>query len=55
LVTRVIRKIAVSKMSGLLLIPQWKSAKFWSIAFPDGRHLCDVFGSLEKLSLHTSN
>jgi hypothetical protein len=55
LVTRVIRKIAVSKMSGLLLIPLWKSAKFWSFAFPDGRHLCDVFGSLEKLSLRTSN
>jgi hypothetical protein len=55
LVTRVIRKIAVSKMSGLLLNPLWKSAKFWSFAFPDGRHLCDVFGSLEKLSLCTSN
>jgi hypothetical protein len=55
LVTRVIRKIAVSKTSGLLLIPLWKSAKFWSFAFPDGRHLCDVFGSSEELSLRTSN
>jgi hypothetical protein len=37
LVVRCIRKIAVSRMTGLLLIPLWRSARFWSFAFPDGR------------------
>jgi hypothetical protein len=32
-------------MSGLLLIPLWRSAKFWTFAFPDGRHLaCSSYG-----------
>jgi hypothetical protein len=39
MVTRVIKKIAITWMTGVLLIPLWKSAKFWSFAFPDGRHL----------------
>jgi hypothetical protein len=34
LVVRCICKIAVSCMTGLLLIPLWRSARFWSFAFP---------------------
>jgi hypothetical protein len=43
LLLRVIRKIEVSKMKGVLLIPLWRGARFWLHAFPDGRHLGGVF------------
>jgi hypothetical protein len=43
LVLRSIRKIEVSKMTGVLLIPLWPGARFLLHAFPDGRHLGGVF------------
>jgi hypothetical protein len=55
LVTRVIKKISITRMTGVLLIPLWKSAKFWTFAFPDGRHLAEVFSELRVLSVRTSN
>jgi hypothetical protein len=30
-------------MRGVLLIPLWRGAKFWLHAFPDGRHLGNIF------------
>jgi hypothetical protein len=55
LLSRVLRKLAVTRMTGLLLVPLWKSAKFWSYCFPDGRHLCDVFSSMSRVRLRTVN
>jgi hypothetical protein len=46
LVSRCIHKIGITRMSGLLLIPLWQSAKFWTFAFPDERHLASLFGSM---------
>jgi hypothetical protein len=45
-VSRCICKIAITRMSGLLLIPLWRSAKCWTFGFPDGRHLASLFGSM---------
>jgi hypothetical protein len=51
LILRVIRKIEVSKMTGVLLIPLWRGARFWLHAFPDGRHLGGVFRSFKQLKI----
>jgi hypothetical protein len=49
LILRAIRKIEVSKMKGVLLIPLWRgAARFWLHAFPDGRHLGGVFRSFRS-------
>jgi hypothetical protein len=53
LVLRTIRKIEVSKMTGVLLIPLWRGACFWLHAFPDGRHLGGVFRSFRQLKVKT--
>lgn len=39
LVSRTIRHAAHCKAKGTLVIPRWKSAPFWPILCPDGRHL----------------
>jgi hypothetical protein len=49
LMLRTIRKIEVTKMTGVLLIPLWRGARFWLHAFPDGRHLGGVFRSFSQL------
>jgi hypothetical protein len=36
MMTRVIAKIEVSWMTGVLLVPLWRGAKSWSHSFPDG-------------------
>jgi hypothetical protein len=48
LILRVIRKIEVTRMKGVLLIPLWRGAHFWLHAFPDGRHLGGVFRSFRS-------
>jgi hypothetical protein len=60
LILRVIRKIEVSEMKGVLLIPLWRGACFWLHAFPDmlhafpdGRHLGGVFRSFRQLKIKT--
>jgi hypothetical protein len=53
LVLRLIRKIEVSKMTRVLLIPLWRGARFWLHAFPDGRHLGGVFRSFRQLKAKT--
>jgi hypothetical protein len=47
LILSAIRKIKVSKMTGVLLIPLWHGARFWLHAFPNGRHLGGVFRSFK--------
>jgi hypothetical protein len=53
LILRVIRKIEVSKMKRVLLIPLWRGARFWLHSFPDGRHLGGVFRSFRQLKVKT--
>jgi hypothetical protein len=53
LILRVIRKIEVTRMRGVLLIPMWRGARFWLHAFPDGRHLGEVFRSFKQLKVRT--
>jgi hypothetical protein len=53
LILRAIRKIEVSKMTGVLLIPLWRGARFWLHAFPDGRHLGGIFRSFKQLKVKT--
>jgi hypothetical protein len=48
LILRAIRKIEVSKMTGVLLIPLWRGARFWLHPFPNGRHLGGVFRSFNS-------
>jgi hypothetical protein len=53
LVMRTIRKIAITVMSGILIIPLWKNAKFWTFAFRDGIHLNSMFDSVQIVRMHT--
>jgi hypothetical protein len=55
LMLRTIRKVEVTKMTGVLLIPLWRGARFWLHAFPDGRQLGGVFRSFRKLKAKTSS
>jgi hypothetical protein len=40
---RVVRKIAATKMTGVLMVPLWKGARFWTHCLQDGRHLNRLF------------
>jgi hypothetical protein len=51
LVIRTIRKAAVTEMGGILLVPLWKGAKFWTWAFRDGRHLNGMFANLQLICM----
>jgi hypothetical protein len=53
LILRTIRKIEVTKMTGVLLIPLWRGVRFWIHAFPNGRHLGGVFKSFKQLKAKT--
>jgi hypothetical protein len=53
LVMRTICKAAVVQLSGALIIPLWKNAKFWNFAFRDGTHLIAMFGSVQIVHMHT--
>jgi hypothetical protein len=53
LVMRTIRKVSITVMSGILIIPLWKNAKFWTFAFRDGIHLNDMFESVQIVRMHT--
>jgi hypothetical protein len=46
-VMRRIRKIAMTVMSGVLVIPLWMNAKFWTFAFRDGAHLNEMFDHVQ--------
>ena len=39
----VIQKIAVSRMSGILIVPLWKSAIFWPYVAPNGTNIHHIF------------
>jgi hypothetical protein len=52
LVMRTIRKAALVKLSGLLILPLWKNSKFWTYAFRDGIHLNAMFDSVQIVRMH---
>jgi hypothetical protein len=52
LVLRTIRKAATSVMSGVLLIPLWKNARFWTFAFRDGVHLNVMLEHVKIVRMH---
>jgi hypothetical protein len=52
-VMRTIRKVAITVMSGILIIPLWKNAKFWTFALRDGIHLNAMFDSVQIVRMHT--
>jgi hypothetical protein len=54
LVMRTIRKMAITVMKGVLIIPLWKNAKFWTFAFRDGIHLNAMFDLVPIVRMHTS-
>jgi hypothetical protein len=53
LVMRTIRKAAVAKMNGILLVPLWKGAKFWTFAFRDGVHLNSNYAEMYVVRMTT--
>jgi hypothetical protein len=53
LVMQTIRKIAITVMSVILIIPLWKNAKFWTFAFRNGIHLNSMFDSVQIVRMHT--
>jgi hypothetical protein len=53
LVMRTICKVAITVMSGILIIPLWKNAKFWTFTFRDGIHLNAMFDSVQIVRMHT--
>jgi hypothetical protein len=54
LVMRTICKAASAMgMTGILIIPLWKNAEFWTFAFRDGAHLNQMFESVQIVRLHT--
>jgi hypothetical protein len=53
LILRTIRKIEVTKRTGVLLFPLCCGARFWLHAFPNGRQLGGVFKSFRQLKAKT--
>jgi hypothetical protein len=47
LVLRTIRKAANIILGGVLIVPLWKSANYWTFTFDDGRHLNRVFAGMQ--------
>jgi hypothetical protein len=43
LIIPVLRQFAIQKATGILMIPEWKSAKFWPVICPDGEHFLNMF------------
>ena len=50
LIIPTVKKICATCMSGILLVPLWRSAMFWTTLFPDGRHL--IFQCWKVVKLH---
>jgi hypothetical protein len=38
----VLRQFVVQKAKGVLVIPAWKTAKYWPILAPEGRHFINM-------------
>jgi hypothetical protein len=53
LVLWMIRKAAASACSGVLIIPLWMNAMFWTFCFRDWAHLNSKFESVQIVRMHT--
>jgi hypothetical protein len=51
LVVPVLRQFVVQKAVGILLIPRWKTAKYWPILCPEGKHFAKLFTRFLELTL----
>ena len=52
LVIPAVKKLCVTRMSGVLIVPLWRSASFWTILFPDGRHAISQCWKIVKFHPH---
>ena len=52
LVLPTVRKICNTRMSGILLVPLWRSSLFWTTLFPDGHRLIRQCWKVVKLHPH---
>jgi hypothetical protein len=50
---RTIRKMAITVIKGVLIIPLWKNGKMWTFAFRDGIHLNAMFDFVQIMRMHT--
>jgi hypothetical protein len=50
---RTIRKAAIMSMSGVIIIPLWRGGKFLTYAYRDGRHLNEIFASMQIVRMQT--
>jgi hypothetical protein len=55
LVMRTIRKAVLTGLQGVLIIPLWKSVKFWTFAFKDGIHLNGLFSSMQVVRMRATS
>ena len=52
LVIDALKKIEATKMMAILVVPAWRSAAFWNMIFPDGRHAVQSCVGLRVLRPH---
>jgi hypothetical protein len=50
LIVPVLRQFADQKVKGVLMIPEWKSAKYWPVIAPKGRHFVKMCVRFMKFS-----
>jgi hypothetical protein len=55
LIMHTIRKAtATPRLRGALVIPLWKTAKFWTFAYRDGMHLNGLFAEMQIVRMKTT-
>ena len=52
LIIPTVKKLCSSRMSGILVVPLWRSAVFWTTLFPDGRHAVPQCWKIVKFYPH---
>ena len=52
LIIPAVKKICVTRMSGILVVPLWRSALFWTTLLPDGRHFIPQCWKVVKIHPH---
>jgi hypothetical protein len=50
---RTIRKAAILDLNGIIIVPLWKGARFWTYAYRDGLHLNGLFESMHIVRMRT--
>jgi hypothetical protein len=53
LMVRVVRRMAATRVTGVLMVPLWKGAQFWTHCLQDGRHLNPLFHSVQVVQIAT--